>query len=155
MDCPKCVGRLQPFKIRAYKADSKKLPVSYAKATKIESLELDKCFVCDGMWFDKDELNKLSVEKVSEKTIASKIDDPKIYKRLNEKSGLCPRCKKPMRRIKGRKGLKNVFIDLCGKCKGVWLDGGEVNHILHKGAVKRFINFYRFFRDTKHTEQVK
>lgn len=154
MDCPKCVGKLQSFRVKIYGADSKQLPVSEAKTAKIKALDLDKCFVCSGMWFDKGELQKLRMEKISKATIASKIDDGKLYRRLNEKGGLCPRCKKPMKKALGKNRLKKVNVDLCGKCRGVWLDGGEVNYILAGGATKRFINIYRFFRDTKHIEKV-
>lgn len=36
MDCPKCVGKLQ-----------KKI---------MEDIEIDTCFVCEGIWFDANEL---------------------------------------------------------------------------------------------------
>lgn len=38
----------------------------------------------------------------------------------------CPLCDAPMREVT-RRGVK---IDLCPECKGVWLDRGELDHLL-------------------------
>lgn len=37
----------------------------------------------------------------------------------------CPNCKSDMNEIK----KNNVDIDICSKCKGVWLDRGEIDKI--------------------------
>jgi Zn-finger nucleic acid-binding protein len=38
----------------------------------------------------------------------------------------CPLCDVPMREVTRR----NVKIDVCTECKGVWLDRGELDHLL-------------------------
>jgi len=109
-----------------------------------DSLNLDKCFACEGVWFDEGELSKLAELGIKKETIASRINDSKLYKQLNEKSGLCPRCKKPMRRMRGKKGLRNIAVDLCGKCNGIWLDGGEANYAVKGNAAARAMNIFRY-----------
>ena len=156
MDCPKCVGKLQPFTLRLYKIEQMTVMpnLGWSWGTSIserlgiarpKTLELDKCFACEGIWFDKDELEKLKQEKVDKNTVGSHLDDYELYKQLNEKGGLCPKCKVPMRKLKGKKGLRHITVDVCGKCSGVWLDGGEVNYILKGGPKEKLTNIWRHF----------
>jgi len=37
----------------------------------------------------------------------------------------CPRCKKKMEKLK----RKDVTIDVCRQCKGMWLDAGEIERL--------------------------
>jgi Zn-finger nucleic acid-binding protein len=37
----------------------------------------------------------------------------------------CPACNRPMERNK----QKSVTLDVCGRCKGVWFDVGEIGHV--------------------------
>jgi len=55
--------------------------------------------------------------------------DFNIFKKqetYNETTLDCPRCKKPMKKI--NKG--NVVIDICPKCKGMWLDDNEIDKLV-------------------------
>ena len=38
----------------------------------------------------------------------------------------CPKCKTKMRKIKKH----DVIIDVCNKCKGMWLDDNEINKLI-------------------------
>jgi Zn-finger nucleic acid-binding protein len=38
----------------------------------------------------------------------------------------CPVCDLPMNEVR----KNNVMIDVCPKCKGVWLDRGELNQLM-------------------------
>ena len=158
MDCPKCVGKLQPLKIDVHGVKNLNIQRDGSRSTKrwgtetdemldgsafFKSLNLDKCFACDGVWLDKDELKKLQKMGVNNETIASH-GTAKLYKQLNEKSGVCPRCKVPMRKMKGKKGIRRVTVDLCGKCKGLWLDGGEVNFAIKGAPKQRFQNIWKY-----------
>ncbi|MBL7131210.1 MAG: zf-TFIIB domain-containing protein [Candidatus Omnitrophica bacterium] len=168
MDCPKCIGRLKALRIKRYGLEKmytrsrrggspgpEVMITTVIKAPKKAGvLELDKCWVCNGIWFDKGELKKLQREKLDRKTIGSHIDDPKLYKLLNKKGGLCPRCKAPMRKMKGKTGARNITVDICITCGGIWLDGGEVNYFLRGRREKWFqsietlfySNWFRFRR---------
>ena len=50
-------------------------------------------------------------------------------KRAKEKYGekllKCPICNKNMEKLK----KENVIIDVCNKCKGMWLDKGEIEKL--------------------------
>ncbi|MBU0628545.1 MAG: zf-TFIIB domain-containing protein [Nanoarchaeota archaeon] len=37
----------------------------------------------------------------------------------------CPRCNKDMEKLK----KENIIIDVCKKCKGIWLDEGEIEKL--------------------------
>jgi Zn-finger nucleic acid-binding protein len=50
----------------------------------------------------------------------------KRKKTFNEKSLNCPKCSKPLKKI--NKG--EVIIDICPKCKGMWLDDKEIDKLL-------------------------
>jgi Zn-finger nucleic acid-binding protein len=41
----------------------------------------------------------------------------------------CPLCNVPMREVDRR----SVRIDVCPECRGVWLDGGELEKLLSTG----------------------
>ena len=159
MECPKCIGKLKPLRIKTYGLEKMHTRVpgrgvpgvetmvttTLKSPNKSRALELDKCWVCRGIWFDKGELKKLQGEKIKRETIGSYINDPKVYKVLNEKSGLCPKCKIPMRKMKGRTKTRNITIDICKTCGGVWLDGGEVNYFLRGSEGKWFQSIERLF----------
>ncbi len=56
----------------------------------------------------------------------------KIGKKTKEELLLCPRCKIEMKKL-----IKNdVVLDICTKCKGMWVDNGEL-HKLAKIANNR------------------
>jgi Zn-finger nucleic acid-binding protein len=107
--CPACKGELATQKCE------------------LSSLEIDSCFTCRGLWFDRDELRKL-------------FSSPKLYKkfRLPEQNfsvkgiktsdtRLCPRCPS---QVLSPIQLGDVTVDECGQCKGIWLDSGEICRLI-------------------------
>jgi Zn-finger nucleic acid-binding protein len=138
MDCPKCVGKLEEVKI------GEKKP-----------LVIDRCFACGGLWFDKDELaiaiNKeildteefaLEEEPIKDNKLKSEVD-------LDKKQATCPRCKgnKIMVKIPSRRN-KNVIMDYCESCQGIWLDASEYKKISQRTLLEleleKIIDFFRF-----------
>jgi len=121
MDCPKCVGKLQK--------------------KQMEKIEVDSCFVCEGVWFDAGELEEaikrdahdfkfISVGKEifdGAEIAAADID-------LNKEEGKCPRCDTLMNQTEYEKNRK-VKIDICPKGCGIWLDGGEILSLRQRGLV--------------------
>jgi len=51
----------------------------------------------------------------------------KTKKRHGEKLLDCPRCKIEMEKLK----KKDVIIDVCSKCGGMWLDKGETEKLVN------------------------
>ena len=76
--------------------------------------KLDVCPTCRGIFFDRGEIGKLT-------------NDHDLERLLVEYSGglsrmKCPRCDGPM----SPRPVGEVTIDVCGTCRGVWMDRGEL-----------------------------
>ncbi|MBN1155981.1 zf-TFIIB domain-containing protein [Candidatus Woesearchaeota archaeon] len=58
-------------------------------------------------------------------------------KRIDRKTGeellLCPRCRIDMKKLK----RKDVVIDICRKCGGMWVDAGELEKLANLGDPKK------------------
>ena len=92
--------------------------------TRIDDIELDTCPRCGGLWLDHGETERLA------KKTSSDID--RLRKILAGRKGptpvdtevklTCPACTGAMNEVL----LASVHIDVCSRCKGVFLDRGEV-----------------------------
>jgi Zn-finger nucleic acid-binding protein len=123
MDCPKCVGNL-----------SKKT---------MENIEVDVCFVCEGIWFDATELEEvikrdshdfkfldIGREEFDGREVAE------FKKEFDTKTGKCPRCNDGTALVrKEYEGKHIVNVDICPKGHGVWFDGGEIKELRKRGLV--------------------
>lgn len=125
MDCPKCLGKLSKVEIKAHEVFDT-ISVKQGAAT---TLEVDQCFVCNGVWFDLGELEKY----LSKKLVV--LDSPKIYSdimaHLDAKVGKCPQCGVDMVK-KAAPLAKGITMDFCEKCQGIWLDTAEIDRIEKK-----------------------
>jgi len=96
----------------------------------IDGIEIDVCKGhCGGMWFDTYEFKKF--DEPHEEAGTELLDvpvDPSIKVDHSERRN-CPKCNDVtlMRNFFSIK--KEVEIDTCAKCAGVWLDAGELNNI--------------------------
>tara|TARA_B100002003_G_scaffold155919_1_gene144572 strand:+ start:55 stop:249 length:195 start_codon:yes stop_codon:yes gene_type:complete len=54
-----------------------------------------------------------------------KQEKKKIHKETGEEYLLCPRCKIHMKKLI----KKDVVIDICKKCGGMWVDDGEIQKL--------------------------
>jgi len=103
--CPKCAGQLE--------------------VKNIGNEEIDVCTICEGIWFDAGELEKvISAELTAESNESFAIDQldgtslPEELRKLNdEKCGKCPSCGSHPQM--DRKQSKGIFIDQCPTCNGV------------------------------------
>jgi len=137
MDCPKCVGKTEEIKVG--------------------DLVIDRCFACGGLWFDKGELftaiNKEIIDTVEFELEEGHFDDEELKELIKEidldkKEIICPRCKgdKKMIKIPSPRN-KNITIDYCEKCEGIWLDAGEYNKLRKRSPLEEKIeNISDFFR---------
>ena len=96
----------------------------YAKSEYGTVIELNQCPSCGGIWFDKWELYPLSKED------AKRIDElslEKLRRRTPVKQNvkLCPRCKQKLEVFKDPNLPKDLEIERCLKCGGLWLNKGE------------------------------
>ena len=79
-----------------------------------QGFTVDLCSECRGIWLDGGELRQAMPE--AERRLAV----PPHAVRLE---ALCPRCDKPLYAFPYPQ--TRITIEMCKKCKGLWLDGGE------------------------------
>ena len=95
-------------------------------------IELDKCPQCDGIWFDRNEMETLRDAGLShpEQQVHPTAADPQLEKAETKGFMRCPRCDDA--RLQGctYTYLNPVRIDRCESCFGVWLDKGELDAII-------------------------
>lgn len=87
-----------------------------------ESVEVDRCSECKGLWFDAGE-----VELLSNKKAAAMIDtgDPRKGAELNAIDRYrCPRCGGGMVRMVDPR-QRHIWYEKCGSCHGSFFDAGE------------------------------
>lgn len=84
----------------------------------ILSFEVDECSKCGGFFLDRGEVAKLAGGRELERL---------LHEYAGERGPLgCPRCGQGMKLRTLRAEGNEVTLDLCPGCRGVWLDGGEL-----------------------------
>lgn len=99
------------------------------EAKTIQSVEIDECKKCKGMWFDKDELRQLKNITDSDLNWLD-FDIWKHKEKLKTKVSKisCPNCKAKPHVVEY--GNTGVNIDYCTMCEGVWLDQDKFKKII-------------------------
>jgi Zn-finger nucleic acid-binding protein len=92
------------------------------------SVALDGCKDCGGLWFDAQELNKLTREDGVSLTAVEQAFTRTVSADGDYGSRQCPKCEK-MLRAYSFPHTPDVQVDICDHCKGVWLDDGELQKI--------------------------
>jgi Zn-finger nucleic acid-binding protein len=107
MNCPKCVGAvLRPMSVKG--------------------VEVDHCPDCGGIWFDPAELGALlELDSSSLRPLTGGAANPQA----NTQAARCPRDATPMIRVASAR-KRTVILDTCPRCRGLWLDGGELAELL-------------------------
>lgn len=122
MKCPKCVGKL--------------------KEKNVENVKVDVCWVCEGIWLDGKELEKvLEADSKDFKLIdidREELDGKEVaelYKELDAIIGKCPKCAEEII-LETTSYPRGISVDVCPKCKGIWLDGGEIKKLRDRTLIK-------------------
>lgn len=86
----------------------------------VEGVEIERCPVCKGMYFDQGELERLmTLEAGTGDTFAfSAISDA-----MDHVAAYCPHCEQDMEPQAGPAGVR---IDRCPGCEAAFLDQGEL-----------------------------
>ncbi len=103
MKCPKCEQDL-------------------LEPTTVHGIELDRCRHCHGLWLDEEELPTLLERSPGD---AKKLSGKRVDEIANEKPGYCPRDQSKLLRAYSARN-KNIILDTCPECRGIWLDAGEL-----------------------------
>jgi len=107
LDCPQCRHR---------RLD----PIHY------DAVEIDACVHCGGLWFDHNELDKVVRTYDPDYPRKGPIVET-LGQRAGETQKQCPRCKASLVTHEFEQG-RDLKIDLCHACQGIWLDNGELDH---------------------------
>jgi Zn-finger nucleic acid-binding protein len=88
----------------------------------IEGVDLDFCSACKGIWFDKDELAFMT-------ELASDLPHPQAARTEGKPTEFeCPRCETPLEELR-YVPARDLLLDRCPGCQGVWLDKGELKKV--------------------------
>ena len=111
MKCPKCLSEMEQIEF--------------------ESVEVDRCRNCKGIWFDVGESDWLLGEDAAE---AIDTGDPEVGKHNNQINRYrCPRCSGGMMR-KTSSRSSQIQYEECTSCRGSFFDAGEFTDLI-KDAV--------------------
>ena len=102
MDCPKCGERMHK--------------VHY------QSIEVDRCGQCGGMWFDEYEEKTLKALKAAEHIDTGDAETGMQYNKVDRIN--CPVCDVQMTEIVDPK-QSHIWYEACPVCYGVFFDAGE------------------------------
>jgi Zn-finger nucleic acid-binding protein len=79
---------------------------------------VDQCRSCGGIWFDRKELEVIMDLAARDMTIPATAEETRRT---------CPRDFEKL--LTFRYPQTEVMIDMCRRCDGLWLDGGELTEI--------------------------
>ena len=97
----------------------------------LESIEIDYCLSCSGIWLDADELELLLGNSSRQKAFLASFV---IAADTVEKKRKCPICRKFLQKINCGTQQKTL-IDRCPTNHGLWFDRGELENILRDGTL--------------------
>ena len=90
-------------------------------------LEIDLCPHCQGLWFDAEELRRSLPDAELARQIAHYAQtSPAGAPILGSGERDCPRCRVRLRETP----VGQVPVDYCPRCRGIWLDHGELTQAI-------------------------
>jgi len=117
----------------------------------LESVEIDYCISCQGIWLDSGELELLLKNSHQRDVFLGSFQ---IETDSREKKRKCPVCRKKMNKLllpdfekdPGFREAK-LRIDGCPYRHGIWLDQGELQEILKRGGLKQDDPVFKWLKD--------
>jgi Zn-finger nucleic acid-binding protein len=118
MKCPRCIE----YELKTVQADG---------------VEVDQCENCLGIWCDVSEMKELvSARGLGAIRLTGKPGGMRTVLPLT-----CPRDGAALDMVNDVRAA-DVQIDVCPKCGGRWLDGGELDRLRQKGFLADVKNFF-------------
>ena len=92
---------------------------------RIEDIEVDVCPACGGLWLDHGEAERISRKMHSEvdrlrRLLSVQVRPPSVPSEVQK---ACPACTSAVNEVM----MGAIHIDYCSRCKGVFLDRGELD----------------------------
>ena len=101
----------------------------FLKKETFNSVEIDYCPQCLGLWFEEEELRLAKDEKDKNlQWLDVDLWEKEEEFRIADGIRICPSCRVPLYEV--RYGDSAVIVDVCNLCKGIWLDRGEFKKII-------------------------
>ena len=89
-------------------------------------LEVDSCPECFGIWFDREELKQFLSQPEFANRVAERSEQ--VSRQPRQLARCCPRCQADL----VENSLGEVWIDFCPRCRGIWLDQGELQRAVEQ-----------------------
>jgi len=103
------------------------------KTVSIKNIEIDYCDTCQGLWCDKDELERLAMlgrASLESSPIAkSLIKDMQDIRTQKKSVLLCPSCEAGLEKL-NYSYESDIILETCKICNGIWVDDGELSEII-------------------------
>ncbi len=115
-------------------------PACSAKLSQIDAngLSLDVCTdSCGGAWFDAHELEKVDeMHEPVDSRVLRPLTNQNVAVDRNKKRN-CPKCVDQILKCHLEDPANDLFIDLCTKCEGAWLDFAELDVVRAKNSANQ------------------
>jgi Zn-finger nucleic acid-binding protein len=112
-------------------------------ALEIESIEIDHCTACGGVWLDAGELSLLLEGAANRDALMAGLS--RVHARQDDKR--CPICSKKFLKVAaGTKG--DIILDVCPRNDGLWFDRGELADVLKLGSFPPHRRVYELIKET-------
>ena len=106
-----------------------------------EGAEAQQCPQCEGHWLEGEDLRRV------ESTVNVRLFEWRQLpsQEVQARELPCPRCRPRavMKKVRSERD-RHVLLDVCERCHGVWLDGGELRAIQEMGFVAALADAVRF-----------
>jgi uncharacterized protein len=112
--CPFCGGSFAPSPL--------KFELSH------NTVNLDQCTDCQGIWFDRGELGEIFECATKEAVAIGSIDEDKDIFSSATIQMKCPRC--TAEKDFGKVEILGIEVAKCTACKGIWMDAGDLTELL-------------------------
>jgi|GEM_PF-1955642 len=114
------------------------------------SIVLDQCRVCGGIWADRFEVYQLPLavaQKIDALDLSAVVHDVVVADEL-----WCPRDHSRLNRFFDPMIPKDLQLDTCAKCGGIWMNRGELAH--YKEDIKKKNDERKIVTTDKKAEQL-
>jgi Zn-finger nucleic acid-binding protein len=110
----------------------------------VTGIEVDRCGVCEGLWFDLREQEHLAEVPDAAKQID--LGDPKKGRRYDAMRKItCPKCGVTMLAM-AVPGQGHIHYEQCPVCAGAFFDAGEFADYQELTVVERVKRFFSTFK---------
>ncbi len=117
--CPECHEAMHPVRVSSHYG---------------QPFEVDQCTLCGGSWFDVSEQHRVFRDDVA---VLDPYDESLLSYTRPAREGLaCPKDQAPLRRFLDPQFPKNITIDTCDRCGGLWFNRGE--YVAYRKYFHRF-----------------